>query len=94
MVPMTTPAEQYLAAKKRGSHPLTIKFIAQFDFGFDEFDGQRMVTSLLRRYILLRRRCHRVHVSPADAIHSAETGARPMRSPSAYATASAVIEIF
>ena len=34
---MTTPAESYAAAKKRGSHPLTSQFIGQFDFGFDEF---------------------------------------------------------
>ena len=34
---MTTPAEQYAAAKKRGTHPLTTQFIEQFDFGFDEF---------------------------------------------------------
>ena len=34
---MTTPAESFAAAKKRGSHPLTSQFIAQFDFGFDEF---------------------------------------------------------
>jgi len=34
---MTTPAEKYAAAKKRNSHPLTIQFIEQFDFGFDEF---------------------------------------------------------
>ena len=34
---MTTPAESYAAAKKRGKHPLTIQFIEQFDFGFDEF---------------------------------------------------------
>jgi ATP-dependent RNA helicase HelY len=34
---MTTPAEQYAAAKKRGQHPLTTQFIEQFDFGFDEF---------------------------------------------------------
>ena len=34
---MTTPAESYAAAKKRSSHPLTSQFIAQFDFGFDEF---------------------------------------------------------
>ena len=34
---MTTPAESYAAAKKRGSHPLTAQFIGQFDFGFDEF---------------------------------------------------------
>lgn len=34
---MTTPAERYAAAKKRGSHPLTTAFIEQFDFGFDEF---------------------------------------------------------
>jgi len=34
---MTTPAQQYAAAKKRGQHPLTTQFIEQFDFGFDEF---------------------------------------------------------
>jgi ATP-dependent RNA helicase HelY len=34
---MTTPAEQYAAAKKRGTHPLTNEFIEQFEFGFDEF---------------------------------------------------------
>ena len=34
---MTTPAQQYAAAKKRGEHPLTAQFIEQFDFGFDEF---------------------------------------------------------
>jgi ATP-dependent RNA helicase HelY len=34
---MTTPAESYAAAKKRGSHPLTTQFIGQFDFGFDDF---------------------------------------------------------
>ncbi|MSO16415.1 MAG: DEAD/DEAH box helicase [Candidatus Planktophila sp.] len=34
---MTTPAEQYAAAKKRGTHPLTTQFIEQFNFGFDEF---------------------------------------------------------
>ncbi len=34
---MTTPAERYSAAKQRGKHPLTIQFIEQFDFGFDEF---------------------------------------------------------
>jgi ATP-dependent RNA helicase HelY len=34
---MTTPAERYAAAKQRGKHPLTIAFIEQFDFGFDEF---------------------------------------------------------
>ena len=34
---MTTPAEQYAAAKKRGTHPLTTQFTGQFDFGFDEF---------------------------------------------------------
>ncbi|CAN2197676.1 COG4581 Superfamily II RNA helicase [Candidatus Nanopelagicaceae bacterium] len=32
-----SPAEAYAAAKKRTSHPLTNDFIAQFDFGFDEF---------------------------------------------------------
>ncbi len=34
---MTTPSERYAAAKQRGKHPLTIQFIEQFDFGFDEF---------------------------------------------------------
>ena len=34
---MTTPAERFAAAKKRGQHPLTIEFIEQFDFGFDDF---------------------------------------------------------
>ncbi len=34
---MTTPAERYAAAKQRGNHPLTIAFIEQFDFGFDDF---------------------------------------------------------
>ena len=34
---MTTPAEQYAAAQERGKHPLTIQFVEQFDFGFDEF---------------------------------------------------------
>ncbi len=34
---MTTPAERYAAAKQRGKHPLTIAFIEQFDFGFDDF---------------------------------------------------------
>ena len=37
MEAVTTPAERYAAAKKRGSHPLTTQFIEQFDFGFDEF---------------------------------------------------------
>jgi ATP-dependent RNA helicase HelY len=34
---MTTPAERFATAKVRGKHPLTIEFIEQFDFGFDEF---------------------------------------------------------
>ena len=34
---MTTPAERFAAANVRGKHPLTIEFIEQFDFGFDEF---------------------------------------------------------
>ena len=34
---MTTPAERYAAAQERGKHPLTIQFVEQFDFGFDEF---------------------------------------------------------
>ncbi|MBP6147553.1 MAG: DEAD/DEAH box helicase [Candidatus Planktophila sp.] len=37
MEAVETPAERYAAAKKRSSHPLTNDFIAQFDFGFDEF---------------------------------------------------------
>jgi ATP-dependent RNA helicase HelY len=32
-----TPAERYAKAKTRSSHPLTNDFIAQFDFGFDDF---------------------------------------------------------
>jgi ATP-dependent RNA helicase HelY len=32
-----TPAERYARAKKRSAHPLTNEFIAQFDFGFDDF---------------------------------------------------------
>lgn len=32
-----TPAERYARAKQRSSHPLTNDFIAQFDFGFDDF---------------------------------------------------------
>ena len=34
---VATPAERYAAAKKRCSHPLTLEFISQFDFGFDDF---------------------------------------------------------
>lgn len=34
---VATPAERYAAARKRSQHPLTEEFIAQFDFGFDEF---------------------------------------------------------
>jgi ATP-dependent RNA helicase HelY len=34
---MTTPAQQYAAAKRRGNHPLTTEFISQFNFGFDDF---------------------------------------------------------
>ena len=34
---MTSPAERFAAAKLRGKHPLTIEFIEQFDFGFDDF---------------------------------------------------------
>ncbi|MFM1974933.1 MAG: hypothetical protein RL524_920, partial [Actinomycetota bacterium] len=37
MEALETPAERYAAAKKRSSHPLTNEFIAQFDFGFDDF---------------------------------------------------------
>lgn len=32
-----TPAERYARAKQRSAHPLTNEFIAQFDFGFDDF---------------------------------------------------------
>ena len=34
---VATPAERYAAAKKRTAHPLTLEFISQFDFGFDDF---------------------------------------------------------
>jgi ATP-dependent RNA helicase HelY len=34
---LESPAERYAASKKRVSHPLTIEFINQFDFGFDDF---------------------------------------------------------
>ena len=34
---LESPAERYAAAKIRSKHPLTEEFIAQFDFGFDEF---------------------------------------------------------
>ena len=34
---LTTPAERYAEAKLRGKHPLTNDFIAQFEFGFDDF---------------------------------------------------------
>jgi ATP-dependent RNA helicase HelY len=34
---LDSPADRYAAAKKRVSHPLTIEFIEQFDFGFDDF---------------------------------------------------------
>jgi ATP-dependent RNA helicase HelY len=34
---LKSPAERYAAAKIRSKHPLTEEFIAQFDFGFDEF---------------------------------------------------------
>jgi ATP-dependent RNA helicase HelY len=34
---LESPADRYAAAKIRGSHPLTTEFIAQFDFGFDDF---------------------------------------------------------
>lgn len=37
METIESPAERYAAAKKRSAHPLTNDFIAQFDFGFDEF---------------------------------------------------------
>ncbi len=32
-----TPAERFAAAKRRNAHPLTQDFIAQFEFGFDDF---------------------------------------------------------
>jgi ATP-dependent RNA helicase HelY len=34
---LASPAERYAAARIRSKHPLTEEFIAQFDFGFDEF---------------------------------------------------------
>ncbi len=34
---LETPAERFAAAKRRSAHPLTQEFIAQFDFGFDDF---------------------------------------------------------
>lgn len=37
METVETPAERYARAKKRTAHPLTNDFIAQFDFGFDDF---------------------------------------------------------
>lgn len=37
MESIETPAERYARAKKRTAHPLTNDFIAQFDFGFDDF---------------------------------------------------------
>ena len=37
MEALETPAERYARAKKRTAHPLTNDFIAQFDFGFDDF---------------------------------------------------------
>jgi len=37
MVAMTTPAEQFAAAKSRKSHLVTSDFIATFDFPFDDF---------------------------------------------------------
>lgn len=34
---LESPAQRYAAAKIRSKHPLTEEFIAQFDFGFDDF---------------------------------------------------------
>ncbi len=34
---MTTPAQQYVAAKVRGKHPITNAFVQTFDFEFDPF---------------------------------------------------------
>ncbi len=34
---LESPAERYAAARKRAEHPLTEEFIAQFEFGFDDF---------------------------------------------------------
>ena len=34
---MSTPAAAYVAAKKRGSHPVTTAFVQSFDFEFDPF---------------------------------------------------------
>lgn len=38
-VSTSSPAERYAAAKKRSSHPLTTEFMANYDFGFDEFQS-------------------------------------------------------
>ncbi len=32
-----SPAERYALSRKRSEHPITQEFVAQFDFGFDEF---------------------------------------------------------
>jgi len=32
-----SPAERFAAAKLRAKHPLTVEFISQFEFGFDDF---------------------------------------------------------
>ena len=37
MESLGSPAERYAASQVRSKHPLTEEFIAQFDFGFDEF---------------------------------------------------------
>ena len=37
MVPMTTPAAKYAAAKSRSKNQVTTEFISQFDFAFDQF---------------------------------------------------------
>jgi len=37
MESVVSPAERYAAAKKRSAHPLTIEFVSQFEFGFDDF---------------------------------------------------------
>jgi ATP-dependent RNA helicase HelY len=34
---VASPAERYEASRKRAEHPLTLEFISQFSFGFDDF---------------------------------------------------------
>ena len=71
--------------------------LAGFDLEFietkiellDKFNREWMLSALLCCGVALGRCCHSDHVSPASLTQSAETGAGPIRSPSAYAMASA-----